>query len=610
MDNAEALWRDMCAANLLFSYPAKLLDYVVPLQTASFLRSIPAGVLHSIPPEQQGVEEATAQMELFFKDVGPDVDSGEKFREVVQCASGRLIVEFRMVSNLLQTGRFTPTREDIDFVKDKFRQCPGLDAVELKNLDYVVMPERPLLPNGNTPERPSEWISRAVNAYLPYRHWQTKKGIDDREVEDAVQSFSDWYMRNYANIHQKAEISLVHALGSFHDVVQADTLSFILMADGLPVTFWPLLEDALRKTGFHRHLLEYRFAPLPTDTEFVKPALVSGDWDEKQKSYETILQKRVSDEWKGKNGFYLSNLKMLADFLAPAEPAVVLLNLLASDEILHGDPEAKGETHDGELYRLFTRVSEMISAMLERWPGERGSFGLYILTDHGACYILDSEKQSFDSKIVSKLFTDERRRFAMIEKETADTVPVNLWDLGYRFDPPFRKSAHVFFIPRGHSTVYSGGKKGYSHGGATPEEVIVPAAIFRASKATWKTPSARFSDLRIDAATGKAVFYVQRLTSLRMEMRNPNMEDIRITRIEVSRPRTEPKGWNLLLLKKGEAATVQIDCYFDKSALGQDELALHVVYEIAGEERTLEMAVKAEFKSAVTGGFSLKDLKR
>jgi hypothetical protein len=610
ISNPEDLWRDLSLWALLSGYPAKLLEYVVPLQQANFLRGIPVDVLMPIPLLPKGIEEATTQIEMFFKDIGHDVDSSTEFQKAVQCTSGRLLIEFRMVKSLLSAGHFAPTREDIVLVKDKFRQCLGLDAVELTTLDYMVMPERPLLPEKDSLNSPSAWASWVVNAYLPYRYWQTKKGHDDEELEGAVRSFSDWYIGNYETIHQNAETSLVHALGAFHDSIQAEKLSFVLLADGLPVTFWPMFEEALRKAGFHRHLLEYRFAPLPTDTEFVKPILVSGDWGTTQKSYEAILQERATNDWAGKKVVYLSSLKMLSDFIAPIEPAIVLLNLLASDEILHGDSETKGETHERELYRLFMRVGEMISAMLDRRQEQRETFGLYVLTDHGACYILDSEKQSFDSKIVSKLFTDEKRRFAMIGRDVADTVPENLWSLGYRFVPPFIKGENVFFIPRGHSTVRAGAGKGYTHGGATPEEVIVPVAFFKATKAAWKAPAARFLDLRIDTPTGKAVFYVQRLMSLRTEMLNPNVEDIRIVRVAILNPKTELKGQDLPVLTKGQATTVRLDCYFDKSALGQEELVLQFVYEIAGEERVMEMKLAAEFKSAVTGGSSLKDLKK
>lgn len=94
-----------------------------------------------------------------------------------------------------------------------------------------------------------------------------------------------------------------------------------------------------------------------------------------------------------------------------------------------------------------------------------------------------------------------------------------------------------------------------------------------------------------------------------MEMLNPNVEDIRIVRVAILKPKTELKGQDLPVLTKGQATNVRLDCYFDKSALGQEELVLQFVYEIAGEERVMEMKLAAEFKSAVTGGSSLKDLK-
>ena len=76
VSNPEDLWRDLSLWALLSGYPAKLLEYIVPLQQAIFLRGIPADVLQAIPLEPKGIEDATTQIEMFFKDIGPDVDSG------------------------------------------------------------------------------------------------------------------------------------------------------------------------------------------------------------------------------------------------------------------------------------------------------------------------------------------------------------------------------------------------------------------------------------------------------------------------------------------------------------------------------------------------------
>ena len=51
-----------------------------------------------------------------------------------------------------------------------------------------------------------------------------------------------------------------------------------------------------------------------------------------------------------------------------------------------------------------------------------------------------------------------------------------------------------------------------------------------------------------------------------------------------------------------------MNCYFKKSALGNKPLEIEVVYEISGEQHTLPLVLESEFKSAMAGSFSLKDL--
>jgi len=610
IEEPDRLWQDLSLWALLSGYPEKLMEYVVPLQRAKFLRSIPGEIVKTLALERKVVEEALTQIEMFFRDIEGEIDSSDAFRRAVLCASGRLLKEFRLLRDLLTAGRFTASTGDVQAIKDKFRDCPGLDAAELAILDYLVVPPRPLLPGGIAFDNPAAWIAWTEKTYIPYRHWQTKSGHEDAELEKVVQSFSDWYIRDYATLHQSNALSLVHALGAFGDAIRNDTLSLIILADGLPLTFWPIFQEALQKAGFHRNALEFRFSPLPTDTEFVKPALISGDWNCPSGAYETLLRTRVENDWSGRQAVYLSNLKMLSDFIPPETAAVVLLNLLTGDEILHDDVAAKGTTHEEELHRLFMRVGEATATLLDRWSGAREAFGLYILTDHGACLVLDQERQSFESRITGKLFTDERRRFAVVEKGMADTVPENLWSLGYRFVQPFVKGETVFFIPRGHNTVSSGTGKRYSHGGATPEEVIVPIAVFKATKVARKAPKARFLGLQTDSATGKAVFYIQRLTRLSIEIMNPNLEELHIVRATILSPEAELKGREFpLIAKEGGTATVFLECNFNRSALGQGDLTVQLTYEIVDEERSLELKAEGLFKSAVTGGFSLKDLK-
>ena len=54
--------------------------------------------------------------------------------------------------------------------------------------------------------------------------------------------------------------------------------------------------------------------------------------------------------------------------------------------------------------------------------------------------------------------------------------------------------------------------------------------------------------------------------------------------------------------------TIQMNCYFKKAALGEKNFEIEIAYEISGEQHTLALTLECEFKSAMAGGFSLRDL--
>jgi hypothetical protein len=364
----------------------------------------------------------------------------------------------------------------------------------------------------------------------------------------------------------------------------------------------------MTQAGFHRHELGYRFAPLPSNTSVSKPRLLSGDWTVNTTVYPDIVHERTKADWPSKHAVYLPDLKSMAAYVPPPEGAIVFLNFLPSDELLHSDIESMGGTYDEDLHRLFARMADAVKDLTGRWAGAADRTGVYVTTDHGACRILKEEQTAFDSKLASKLFDDEKHRFAFVPDKEAQTVPENLWSLGYRFKQPFVQDQGVYFIPRGHRTVKTArGTSHYVHGGASPEEIIVPAAVFRPVKATWKEPSVRFLDLRLDAK-GRATFYVMRVSAIQVEMVNPNAEPITLTQIELLEPDGEVKQFSRTEIPGHATGVVDMSLYFQKMAQGKDELALQFTYALAGEERSFSLNAGAEFKTALSGGFSLKDL--
>jgi hypothetical protein len=608
-ENAGEIWQWLSLWACLHGYPEKLLEYVLAPEQVLLVRKVPPNALNDLPLESTAREQILTQTELLFEEIEKQVTSSDEFQKVLGWTSGRLFQEYQFVSKIIKGSLFSPTKEDVQKVQAKFRSCPGVSENKLNSLRYCIMPGRPSLLGPEEEWSSVEWIRWTTEEYTPYRTWQVHNGHYDEELEKTVARFSEWFIEEYASIHKDPNLSLIHCLRILSSSGLEDELSIILLVDCLPLTFLSLLDDALRNVGFSRHDLHYRFAALPTITEYNKPVLMSGEWQNNAGNYEAILKARAKADWNNKQVVYLNNLKAMSEMATPQEAAIVLLNFVDGDELLHSDVESKSSSYEEELYRLFARMAESVNRLSKEWAGPKEHFSVYIVTDHGACRILEEEKRSFDSTVVNKLFPDEKHRFAAVDKKQVDDIPDNLWALGNKFKQPFVSDDKIFFLPKGHNTVRQSGRtKGYLHGGVTPEEVIVPTASYKMVKAAWKTPDTRFLNLDLVKETGRAKFYIQRVVTLKVEIQNPNPSDIRILRASVTSPETDLKSCEVAVIPAGSVNTLQMSCYFKKAALGEKSLEIEIAYEVSGGQHTLSLTLECEFKSAMAGGFSLRDL--
>ncbi len=610
VDQPDALWHDLTLWALLGHYSDQLIEFVTGPQRVVFLRSIPVGLLSSLRLHPAAVDTAQNQIRLFFNDILQDpVSSTEDLKKVLGTVSRRLAIEFSFVEQILENSSYELQAKDIELVEEVFKTCPGVSSVKIDALDRFVPPARPSEQDAGDAWGGARWLDWSVKEYIPYRQWQIQNKHYERKLEQTVQAFSDWYVDEYMTIHQDTGKSLVHLLSEWREHLVNDDLSLILLIDCLPVAFWTLFEEAMGNIGFHRHQQEYRFAPLPSHTEVCKPLLLGSDWEKTDTKYDRLLQERGLRDWPGKQVLYLHNLQKLSEADLGGGASVLVLNFLAVDRTLHADVEADGSTHREELFRLFVRLAEAVKDLLNRWQGDKDKFGVYAVTDHGATKIIDDEKATLDSQIVNRLFEYEKHRFAQIPKDCTDEIPENLWAFGYRFKPPFNNQDTVFFIPKGHNTVKKGNKTtGFVHGGAAPEEVIVPAAIFRPVKVSWREPLVRFVDLRTDRQSGHAIFYILRVVPIRLEVQNPNAEPISIVRVDVVSPDADVKEFTTGQIEPESVGELSLSCYFKKAAQDQEELLLQITYELAGGEYTMQVLTAAVFRSATTGGFNLKDL--
>ncbi len=359
-ENTGDLWQWLSLWACLHGYPEKLLEYVLAPEQVLFVRNIPVEAVYDLPLEPAPREQILTQIELLFDEIQSQVTSGEEFRKVLGWTSGRLFQEYHFISKMLGSRQFSPTTEDVQQVQAKFRHCPGVSESSLISLRHCIAPSPPRLIGPDEKWDSAAWIKWTTEEYTPYRTWQIYNKQYEEELEHAVARFSDWFIEEYTAIHKDPNLSLAHCLADISLSGSENQLSIILLVDCLPLEFAGLLDDALRNVGYSRHVLRYRFAALPTITEYNKPVLVSGQWQHGPGNYDAILKVRAQADWNNTKVVYLNNLKSLSELPAPQESAVVLLNFLDADELLHPDVESKGTSYDEELHRLFARMAASV----------------------------------------------------------------------------------------------------------------------------------------------------------------------------------------------------------------------------------------------------------
>lgn len=600
----KSLWDDLTTWSLLCNYPPQVQEYALSPAAVLLVRSIPSNALQAMGQSRAGAETARDQITQFFDQVNADA-KGLPLATLIGFVSGQLVHEFDCLEKLLSRRSNEVTAAIVQEVKRRFKGCPGLTQSRIAALDQWVEPTRPELLDDSTDA--AAWVRWAKERYFDYRWWQIQHDVVDPDLERAVANFSQWYAANYSTVHADPSMSAVQRLSQWRESISQDTLSLILMVDNLPFFFWSILEEALQAAGMYCHQSDAVFVPLPSVTAISKPQIVSGEPDASGSDYLKLLKRQSAHSWDSREVTYLTGLHQLQEIQPDFQkPSVLLMNYLAADEALHEDRNHTGISWQEQLSLLFRKLAEGVAefAREAREAGQKVS--VYVLTDHGATLILPSERKEAESQLTKNLFPNEKYRSASMTLEEAATVPENLWILGTRFSSPLAPG-QIHFIPRGHATV-ANAKNGrfFSHGGATPEEVIVPCGIFRLYRAERALPQIRFTHFQEGTEAPK--WYVKRIVTLEVELMNPNPETCEIHSVKFEPAVGEIRGFEPTSLSAKSTKLIPLSLYFGNEATQQESLTFSFQFHFGQDsiEKTIEIPVSIH--SAMSGGLNLNDL--
>lgn len=403
---------------------------------------------------------------------------------------------------------------------------PYLSAEDLTALRKIQPPPEPSsLPT--TEQEVLEWFEAE---YLPYRCWQADHS--DEQARDRVhqyaQTFIRWYLERYPQwLLQPQWISFQQSAQLRKSTESVITLCVIL--DGLPA--WDAEDFAGQVSATIERLQlqqkSYRFAPLPTVTEFAKDALLKGV-PPHLAPQTTPLGKVLPDDDSPTQG------------LANAHPGDLLFwRVSQPDAAYHFEKAPKRRRQVGaELDSIVKALKEVVESV----PASL-SLQIIITSDHGRLLNARSPRRlsipggmQAHGRVAWGKLEQEFDESGFAIDEGAGTIAV----YGERFE-----MTHDMVIALGEESFQNvkSGYEPYPHGGLYPEEAIVPWFAFERDA---KRPSLEISV----RGTGEA----ENVGTLTITITNPSRVALECLSVSLShKPEAESRGqWAIAPVDKTE----------------------------------------------------------
>jgi hypothetical protein len=433
--------------------------------------------LHRIPVITRENEDALTEIRLFLKQVASKENVHRAFEEILEYTSGYLEDELRAAITVLGSKNEGITRQDIKRVVRKFgylQNHPHI-AQELSDLELLVSVPAP--PEPEEDWTLDQWMEWAVENYLPYRFWLENTSRLDDQIGELAGKYSDWLFSHYGELlYNSSRMAWKAILGLREQIRSHSGPVLVVVLDNFYLKYYPLLRQQLQQQGFFEKQMQPCLSMLPTFTEVSKKCIITGHYEPFQGSYsdavrsawEPKLEKRVC---------YLANIQELRQTTERLHD-VYFLNYIPIDYILHQSDSHTGIAHRQSIQSYLEVLTQDIKAFANRLGADRELLVVFT-SDHGSTRIPSETVNVLQGALYKKQAIDEHHRFIAVSDEDAGKLAKQVEYDCYLFR---RNQYHLpqnYLVARRLYRFRPTSDSIYIHGGLTPEETIVPLAIYQ-----------------------------------------------------------------------------------------------------------------------------------
>ncbi|GAA5528869.1 hypothetical protein [Herpetosiphon gulosus] len=363
-------------------------------------------------------------------------------------------------------------------IKTKFSFLPA-GKIHIRDLAKRIPPDEPQIPSQEwTEERYLQWVTQE---YMPYFSWVIRHKQNREYQQQCANTFSDWLLDHYpAWLNSANSPVIMNNYGVMSQLLEDDPNAIVLwlVVDGL--TWWQgaLLYEVCESHGLWLQMNVPNIAILPSITTISKRVLVTGVTNA-DPSLSIVSVARLQFNKSRIEHFISANRDdLLREFRQQSSRCYVLLDNMI-DTIAH---QGSNFTDNRAIKGHLEDLAQLAGDLYQICETNGQNFHLLVSSDHGST-LLPSEAIMLPLPRNTNAIDEVDDQDMLSVGQSRSTRAASIADLGqlpsYEHEQwyilhkdRYQLPAH-YIVPRGYNYL-SRRPSGWTHGGLTPEEVVVP----------------------------------------------------------------------------------------------------------------------------------------
>jgi len=372
----------------------------------------------------------------------------------------------------------------------------------------------------------------------------------------------------------------------------------VLIIDNFNAKFVGDLMRYMQNEGFFCEKPQYYVSMLPSCTEVSKKSLVLA---QPEPFSGTAYEKNVEETWtnalNGRRVRYLPHIRALRE-IKQRDHDVYFLNYLPIDIAFHQDEEQVGISHAQFARNYLRALSRDVRAFAQRIGADRDLVVISV-SDHGSTRIPCNAPNIIDPKFFARRVQDKHHRYVSISDNELKQLPENVKFQCYIFEKNRFGLEENYLAAREYYRFIETNANTYIHGGLTPEETLVPVAIFTPLTVTPKPIHVNLLDNK---------FYYERKSDIQIELTNTNSYECSDLRLEILNPNINVLPLSIDKIAPLTQEVFHLEGRFRRSVGKLDLIQLKIEYKFLGQPQRQEVELAVTMKSLMEQAFDLSEL--